>query len=147
MPRSKTRPTPRAPIKAAAVLGGVGLLPLFAGAVAAFVQGGAPVVEAARLYALVVLGFLGGTHWGLNIRHQRPALLTLSILPVLGGWLLWLALDPVAEAVALAIAFAATHLLDEYQTDAGLLHGNYRLLRRILTGVAVVCLVCMANAN
>lgn len=147
MPRSKSRPAVRAPIKAVALLGAAGLLPLLAGAVAAFVEGGAPVVDAARLYALVVLGFLGGTHWGLNLRHNRSTLLALSLLPVLVGWLLWLALEPVAEAVALAIAFAATHLLDEYQTDAGFLHGNYRLLRRILTGVAVVCLVCMANAS
>lgn len=147
MPRSKNRPAVRAPNKAAAVLGALGLLPLLAGAIAAFVESGAPVVDAARLYALVLLGFLGGTHWGLNIRHNRMGLLALSLLPVLVGWLLWLTLDRVAEAVALAIAFAATQLLDEYQTDAGFLHGKYRLLRRILTGVAVVCLVCMANAS
>lgn len=143
---SKNRNRPRAPAKAATLIGLAVLLPLVAGAVAAFLPNGTPTVDAARGYALVLLGFLGGTHWGLNIRHQRVGLLGLSVLPALIGWALWLVLDPVAEAVALAIAYAATHLLDEYQTDAGLLHADYRKMRRVLTGVAVVCLVCMANA-
>lgn len=143
---SRSRNRPRAPVKAAALIGLAVLMPLLIGAVAAFLPNGTPTVDAARGYALVLLGFLGGTHWGLNIRHQRVGLLGLSVLPALIGWGLWLVLDPVAEAVALAIAFAATHLLDEYQTDAGFLHPDYRKLRRILTAVAVVCLVCMANA-
>ena len=145
MPRTKTRNPPPVPGKVVWILGLAGLLPLLAGAVCAFLPGWAQVVDGARLYALAVLCFVGGSHWGLNVRHNRAPLMALSVLPALVGWAVWLLLSGAAEALALAFALAATQLLDEYQTEVGYLHPQYRLLRRVLTGIAVVCLVCMAN--
>lgn len=147
MPRTKTRKPPPVPGKAIWILGLAGLLPLLVGAVCAFISGMTEVVDGARLYALTILCFVGGSHWGLNVRHNRAPLLALSVLPALVGWVAWLILGRSAEALTLAFALSATQLLDEYQTEAGYLHPDYRLLRRVLTGVAVVCLVCMANSR
>lgn len=147
MPRTKTRNPPPVPVKAIWVIGLAGLLPMLVGAVGAFIPGMSGVVDGVRLYALAVLCFLGGSHWGFNVRHNRVPLLALSALPVFVGWAAWLTLDRAAAALTLAFALAATQLLDEYQTEAGYLHAQYRLLRRVLTGVAVVCLLCMTNAK
>lgn len=144
MTRTKVRNAPPVPGKVIWIIGLAGLLPFLGGAVAAFVPAMTQAVDAARLYALLILCFLGGSHWGFNVRHNRALLLVLSVLPVLIGWAASLTLNRSGEALALAFAFAATQLLDEYQTEAGYLHSQYRLLRRMLTGVAVICLLCMA---
>lgn len=147
MEKTRVRNPPPVPVKAVWVLGFAGLVPMMVGAGSALFAGPAEWVDSARLYALAVLSFVGGTHWGLNVRHNRAPLLALSVLPALVGWTANLTLNQAAEAVALAIAFAATQLLDEYQTEDGYLHAQYRLLRRLLTGLAVVCLVAMAAAR
>lgn len=147
MARTKVRNPPPVPGKATWVLGLVGLLPMVVGAVTALATDLVQIVDAARLYGLVILSFMGGSHWGFNVRHNRTPLLALSVLPALIGWAVWLSLDRVAESVALALAFVATQLLDEYQTEAGYLHEQYRSLRRLLTAVAVVSLLCMATAG
>lgn len=147
MPRNKVRNPPPVPVKAVWLIGIAGLLPFVVGAVCAFWPANGELVDATRLYGLVMLSFIAGSHWGLNIRHQRTLLLLLSALPVLVGWVAWLSLDRRGEAVVLAMAFLATQLLDEYQTAAGYLHRKYRSLRRLETAVAAISLICMANAR
>lgn len=102
------------------------------------------------LYAAVLLSFLGGVRCGFELMRapQRPNGLRLlfSSLPALAGWALalFVALVPIAVGAASAFAglFAAQYVWDHRSaSDAGA-PDWYPLLRRVLTGGAmIVCLL------
>ena len=101
------------------------------------------------LYAAILLSFLGGVRCGFELMRAPQApnglRLVFSALPALGGWALsvFIVLAPSALGAASAFAglFAAQHLWDNRSAaDAGA-PDWYPLLRRVLTGGAM--LVCM----
>jgi Protein of unknown function (DUF3429) len=104
---------------AAAVLGGLGLLPFVAGAVLVVGSDATWAVGALRFYATVILSFLGGAHWGLAIADVGAGAgsgsswirLGGSVVPALVAWL-GLLLTPVPGLPVTAAAFAILLLGD-----------------------------------
>ncbi|MGD9815884.1 MAG: DUF3429 domain-containing protein [Hyphomonadaceae bacterium] len=101
------------------------------------------------LYAAILLSFLGGVRCGFELmrapRAPNGLRLVFSALPALGGWMLTLLIVLVPNALGAASAFAglfaAQYVWDHRSAaDAGA-PDWYPLLRRVLTGGAM--LVCM----
>jgi len=107
-------------------------------------------VVAFSLYAAVLLSFLGGIRCGFEIMRApqapNPLRLLFSAFPALFGWALTLVvvLIPAAVGVSAAFAglFAAQYAWDHRSAaDAGAPEW-YPLLRRVLTGGAmIICLL------
>jgi hypothetical protein len=102
------------PSASAAVLGTLGLLPMFAAA-GAFAFGpptwAGPALLALLAYAATVLAFLGGVRWGIGIAGPRPrwTVLTASTLPQLAAFALLAAprIDVSWQLGGLLLAFLA----------------------------------------
>lgn len=155
MTRANATPAP------AAWLGAAGTLPLIGGAVAAWL--GSPwtaelAVRLAVAYGAVILSFLGGTFWGFaarpgqrNREHERLAasqpatrhLFALSIVPPLVAWVA-VVLAPLIALIILAIAFAATLVLDHWTWAKGLAPSWWMWLRVPLSTVVLLCLIAIA---
>ncbi|KPF78846.1 hypothetical protein IP88_03035 [alpha proteobacterium AAP81b] len=84
-PIAPASPTPRIVL----VYGVAGLIPFLAPPLATLVVPGATdlVAGLAAAYGALILSFLGGARWGLEIAHARPrpAVIGLAMLPTLGG--------------------------------------------------------------
>lgn len=138
---------------AAAWLGGLGLLPFVAGAVATVgdVVGG---VDALRFYAATILAFMGGIHWGLAIADHGAgpgqgstfARLGASVVPALIAWLALL-LAPTQGLLVMALAFALLLVGDLIAVRRGLAPPWYPRLRIPLTGAVLLCLLTAALAQ
>lgn len=131
-------------------LGLLGLLPFYGAAVLAHQP--LPVGPAARIgfvvYAAVILSFLGGVRWGLEIARDggapSPRRLVLSVLPSLYGWAC--AVGTLAWDMSLsgfiASGFVFQFLWDRAAAREGLAPAWYGPLRSILTfGVLGACLL------
>lgn len=149
---TRATPIPQGPLG----LGLLGLLP-FVGAALALYSSNEGVAAFAFssfvIYAAVILSFLGGVRWGLEIARapQAPSSLRLifSVLPSLGGWglALWSLSQPERHGAAAAFAglFAAQYAWDRASGPEGLAPAWYPLLRQILTGgVMLACVMLMA---
>jgi hypothetical protein len=93
-------------------------------------------------WSAVVLGFLGGVRWGLEVAHRRPSPVRLAgaVLSPAFGWGLLFARDamPVAWAIgAFAAAFILQWLFDHAEPEAAPQHPR---LLTLLTGIACVSL-------
>ncbi|MGF1445386.1 MAG: DUF3429 domain-containing protein [Pikeienuella sp.] len=133
------RPGDIAVPRAAAVLGGGGLIPFAALALALWL---APATWADNLaaaligYAVVILAFMGGCRWGFAAAGLgagpawRP--LAISVLPALYGWAV-ASLPAAAAMAALAAGFAALLAADIGLTRAGGAPGWWPALRWPLT--------------
>lgn len=83
--------TARSPVLPAALLTGAGAIP-FVGLVIAMAVAEPPTNATMALwlqtYAAVILSFLGGIRWGLEVARPAPSgtVLGLSVLPALAGW-------------------------------------------------------------
>lgn len=144
-------PPPLLP-RAAVRLGFLGLAPLAVSALVSLSRHEATAhlgVVAFGLYAAVLLSFLGGVRCGFELMRDPASpngvRLFYSALPGLAGWALALfvtfAPGAIGAASAFAGLFAAQYLWDHRSaTDAGAPQW-YPLLRRVLTGGAMI--VCM----
>lgn len=142
----------------ALLLGVLGLLPFLGcglGAVAAGEAHRAQMLTALLAYGAVILGFLGGVHWGIALDQAAPvaigvrstmverARLLLGVLPALAGWLALLLamLLPPEVALALLIAgFIATVVVEEQGRRRGLVPHRYMWLRWSISLVVVAVL-------
>ncbi|MFZ4122594.1 MAG: DUF3429 domain-containing protein [Caulobacterales bacterium] len=132
-------------------LGLLGLLPFFGSA--ALIGAGSPWIAqigaaSFAIYGAVILSFLGGVRWGLEIAREPSApvaaRLVFSVLASLVGWALalWIVLGGGALiATGTAAAFAAQFIWDRAAGAEGLAPRWYPRLRLILTsGVLAACL-------
>lgn len=102
------------------------------------------------VYAAVILSFLGGARWGLELARApdrpSPTVLVLSVVPSLVGWALAMAallgVMQVGIAGGFAAAFAAQFVWDSRSPTEANAPGWYPALRQILTlGVLISCLL------
>ncbi|MEM6463766.1 MAG: DUF3429 domain-containing protein [Pseudomonadota bacterium] len=136
---------------AAKWLGGLGVIPFVVCAAATLT---APPILAAvaalalLLYGAIILSFLGGIQWGLEIaRNGRDGdagvsfvRLTVSVIPALIGWCSLL-LPREYGLVLLAVAFACVLAVDLQAARTGQAPAWYPKLRWPLTVTAIVTLL------
>ncbi len=143
------RPADASPPKAAAWLGGLGIVPFLALSVAAWT---APddiaraAVQAVVAYGAVIVSFIGGAHWGFAsappITGSSPrtgSILALSVLPSLAGWLALLLPAPGSLAL-LGVAFVAVLALDRLVMSIGRAPAWWMRLRLPLSATVAVLL-------
>jgi hypothetical protein len=130
------------------IYGLLGLIPFFGATGAALLTMGAlrEVAEMTLLsYGALILSFLGGGRWGLEIarRPVRAAVISASMLPTIVGFILLAAptLPLRARLVGMALALAAQWGWDVRSDDTP---SWYPPLRHVLTAGAVACLGIVA---
>ena len=129
-------------------LGFGGLIPFFglAGLVVTDFQGwGEPAGDALRVYAALILSFLGGVSWGVALNSEHPGFYSLSMVPFFGAWAALLISAPLSYGLLMA-AFIAAHLIDYQARARGLLPAWFFTLRRQLTLGVLVSLIVVAVA-
>ena len=142
-------PTAQVP-RAAAWLGGAGLIPFAAGAFAHWTLAPAhsgAVIAALLGYGAVILSFMGAVHWGLAMALRgSPAVqqLSLSVVPPLVAWAALL-VPPLAGIAILAAAFAGVYAMDRSAVAAGIAPPWYLRLRTPLSA-AVISLLAVSGA-
>jgi hypothetical protein len=145
--------TPASIPPAALWLGLAGLIPFYAAALATAASDPAIArlaLASFAIYAAVILSFLGGARWGLELARagDAPSLrrLAFSVAPSIAGWALAIAAMAYPSAPGLAGGFAALFAV-QYVWDAaagreGLAPTWYPNLRQILTsGVVLACVI------
>jgi len=136
---------------AALWLGGLGALPFVALAAAPVFTTDTLAHQAGvalAAYGAVILSFLGGIQWGLNVASDKtPRNLTgalgLSIVPSLVAWAALLLPGPI-NLLVLAATFVAVLLIDLRAVSAGQAPAWYPKLRVPLTTVVVAALLAGA---
>ena len=134
----------------AILLGLGGLLPFIACALGTVATTGSTaerLLLALLGYGAVILAFLGGVHWGLELdapesRAERPRLL-LGVLPSLVGWLALLLPLVAAPELGLAVllaGFVVTAAVEARASGRGLMPPGYMGLRWVLSVVVVAIL-------
>ena len=133
------------------VYGGLGLIPFFGGAVAAVLLPGLPRIVAQLeliAYGALILSFLGGGRWGLEIgrRPVRAAVISASMAPTIAAFLVLLAMGVSNpwRLVAMSLAFVAQWAWDVRSGDTP---AWYPPLRHLLTLGAVGCMLVGAAAS
>lgn len=131
-----------------------GIIPFVSSLIALWVwrDEGARLLTAAlwlHVYAAMILSFLGGVRWGVEIaRHGVPrwGVLGLSVSGALAGWgLVMAAFNPVIRAWMLGVMaalFGLCFIFDRYASD---LPGWYRALRLWPSLAAILCLLSGAG--
>ena len=133
------------------VYGLLGLLPFLAGAAAAALTAGElrAVAQIDLLaYGALILSFLGGARWGLEIdrRPVRPAVIGASMTPTIFAFLVLIALGVATwlRLVLMSTAFLAQWAWDVRSKDPP---SWYPRLRHVLTAGAVGCMLIAAVAS
>ncbi len=133
------------------VYGGLGLIPFFGGAVAAVLLPGLPRIVAQLeliAYGALILSFLGGGRWGLEIGRGpvRAVVISASMLPTIVAFLLLIAMGVPSpwRLVGLSLAFVAQWAWDVRSSDTP---PWYPSLRHLLTLGAVGCMLVGAAAS
>jgi hypothetical protein len=137
----------------AAVLGGLGLLPLIVLSVQIATGqplGGqltGPALYALLIYGALVLSFLGGIQWGLAVasadRSDGWRRYGFSVLPAFAGWAaVWF--GGKNGLITLAVGMAVWCLYEMWSTGLGEAPPWYSRLRLALSVVAVIALTCAA---
>jgi len=140
--------------QAAAWLGGLGLIPFVAGAIAVLMVDAGWASAALRYYAAAILSFMGGVQWGLAIAADRSGdqeeqlwrRLSLSVVPALIAWLALLASAPY-DLITIAAAFVFLLLVDLQAIKQGWAPAWYARLRITLTTIVLICLVVALAAT
>lgn len=138
----------------AMLLGIAGLIPFAVcglGALANQPPNDATALLALIAYAAIILGFLGGVHWGfgLDAGSDAPTAIQrarfgLGVLPALIGWvgLLIAFLGFARSALALLVlGFLATTILEARASRRGYMPRGYMGLRWVLSSIVVIILV------
>jgi hypothetical protein len=106
------------------------------------------LTDAFRVYAAVILSFLGGIRWGIALRTEsaRPAALVLSVVPAAIGWLAIFA-PPVISIGTLLLAFCAQGAWDSrtFHSGGGLIwFARIRIISTLLVaGALAIALVAV----
>jgi hypothetical protein len=106
--------------------------------------------EALVGYAAIILGFMGGVEWGLEMARSDDVVRTSpgylrSVVPALGAFAATLA-PPVAALWLLAVGFAGVLSYDVWRIRRGVGPGWYASLRWQLSLPVIVCLLGSALA-
>jgi len=136
---------------AAIALGAAGLLPFIAfsiGAVGADADKSLVATQGLIGYGGVILGFLGGVHWGFTLADEdddRPARarLALGVLPALVGWAAILAAILHFAIIGLAILIAGhigTIVVEHRAAKRDLVPSGYMALRWVLAVIVAALL-------
>jgi uncharacterized protein (DUF2237 family) len=118
-----------------------GTFPVIGLALAMIVMREAPewMIQALTSYAAIILGFLGGIHWGMGLLLHRVARLYIAVLPALYAWGV-LQLPWPVSGWALALGFLLMLGLD---WRSQVLPAWYRQLR-LSASVVVILNLCVA---
>lgn len=140
-PRPRADPVPRA----AAWLGGAGLIPFAAGAALCWLfPDDILPQQLLGAYGAVILAFMGGCRWGFAAagmgRGPTWVALGVSVMPALLGWVA-LFTQPPTPLIALAAGFAVLLAADIRLTRAGGAPAWWTRLRWPLTAGAVASLL------
>ena len=119
-----------------------GTFPLIALALSMIALREAPewMIVALTSYAAIILGFLGGIHWGIGLSRQRASRLVLAVLPALYAWGAF-QLDWPWSSWVLALGFVLMLGVDGFDHAQSL---EYRKLRLSASLVVVLNLVASA---
>lgn len=106
----------------------------------------ATAYNALLTYAAVILGFLGGTRWGVEMVERpettRWAVLVLAIIPPLLAWaVILIGLQPRATMAIFIAGFLAMLFWDLWSITRGTLPGWYASLRIIASSGAILSLL------
>jgi hypothetical protein len=141
---SAAAPTAAIPTPAR-VLGFGGLIPFVALGAAVWLLD-APravaIAQAQAVYGALILGFLGGSHWGLAFADGTALWprLSWSVAAPLFAWVAILLLPPGASHGALIVGIAGLHLSERRALKHGWMPPAYFRLRRYLTIFASLAL-------
>ena len=99
-------------------------------------------------YGAVILGFLGGVHWGFTLGNPAEdravrARLTLGVAPALVGWaaiLVSTITEPVFSLLILIAGFIGTVVVETRAHRIGLMPDGYLMLRWVITVIVVLIL-------
>ncbi len=133
------------------LLGVAGLIPFVACGIAALSPGSSQGAGLIALigYAAVVLGFLGGVHWGLVLAPAASPLLqrarlVLGVAPALIGWLalvLAVMASPEFGLAVVIVGYIATVVVESRWARLEVLPGGYMALRWGVSVVVIITLV------
>jgi hypothetical protein len=137
--------------RAAAWLGGLGLIPFVAGALMVITVEASWAYDPLRYYAAAILSFMGGVQWGLAMTDARAEgesrllwlRLSMSVVPSLIAWLALLLPAPL-DLVVIAAAFGLLLLSDLFAVRQGWAPAWYPRLRIPLTGIVLAALLLPA---
>ena len=129
-----------------------GIIPFAAGALYLIVPFGPPlwyalVSTALAWWAVIILGFMAGTYWGLAIGGDAdPALLIGSNIAAIAAWGALIGLPSPWIPVAIAVLFALLLLLEWRAYATGRVPLFYLRLRMAVTSAVVICLSILVMA-
>jgi Protein of unknown function (DUF3429) len=125
-----------------------GAIPFIAGALALafgirdlFVFGS---VQAAVLsYALLIVSFMSGVHWGQHLSGARTRvnLLISSNIAALAAWFGFLLLPKSAFCVLLTVLFIVLNSIDGHLHEQGVIDSRYKQMRNYVTAATCVSLL------
>ncbi len=133
------------------VLSSIGLAPLIFFTVALVVVGKqsgmvAPIVDAYKTCAAIILSFLAGVHWGVVLNKNGAAIslrtMLVAIAAPLTGWAALFVGEPMCFAL-LIVGFAGQGAWDNFAAHNGLLPGWFSKIRMIMT-IFVVAILALA---
>ena len=125
------------------------------GLISQYAEGGAAAVgtliDALKLYAAIVLSFVGGIRWGLAIANgdggrKESEALVLAAGPSLIGWFSFFMGEPWSFAV-LAVAFAATGWWDSRAAGTKGMPDWFGRLRALLTVLSMGTMIAAFGAT
>jgi hypothetical protein len=142
----------------AVILGIAGIIPfLLCGLAAAGSNSPASVLAAYVLigYGAVILGFLGGIHWGftLSVAHDpaEAPRLVLGVLPALAGWAALAATlyagQPVLGLLMLIAAFVLTFVTEWHGHRRGWVPAGYIGMRLAITCIVILILTTVTGVR
>jgi hypothetical protein len=126
----------------------LGLAPLIFFTVALVVVGmqsamAAPIVDAYKTCAAIILSFLAGIHWGVILAKNETAAplrsIALAIAAPLIGWMAVFVAEPMCFAL-LIVGFAGQGAWDNFAAHRGLLPQWFSKIRMVMTIIVVAIL-------
>lgn len=101
------------------------------------------------VYALVIVSFMAGTHWGnyLMMQSESPVnlLLTSNVITIV-VWIVFLSTGIMTTLWVSAAAFLVLLWVDYKLFQSGLITQNYIVVRRNVTAIVVVSLIICITA-
>ena len=135
-----------------AILTYAGLLPLLICAVLPYTGIAAlpvlgPYNTIAASYAVMIAGFMAGTHWGIGLTQYRTngqGLFFVSTALLLLAWLGWLVLPVLWVLGGLIPVFALLLVIDHRLYMLSVIQPGYYTLRLHVTGLVILLLILIA---
>lgn len=127
-------------IKTAQILTYLGVLPLICISSTPFIKQ-TYYIFAFKLYAVLILSFLGGINWGLGLRERNSYLLILSVIPALFGWFIFLINDELLFLSSLIPIFILQLFIDHVLHNAKIIENWFLRLRSRVTFLVIISII------